>query len=271
MLQNVEGQGTELIQGGLVTLPNVFNLKPGQTPDCLNVNFNVDGSVEKMAGSTTLNSVAIMTATSAGFNPDSNNTIAASLEAYWKLDEASGTRSSSIGITDLIDKNTVGSTTGKSESAAVFVAANSEYLVVHSDSSTQFAPNSDWGMSLWIYVTASPTINRMILSKYPTRGADSPNIEQELFYTPAGNITWAVWKSDLNNVSITASKFGVVSTGAWHHIACWWDSANQLGYIQIDNSGLTINSASVASLNSGSIIHTRGAWRHIKLVLERVH
>ena len=50
------------------------------------------------------------------------------LIAYWRMDEASGTRADIIGSNDLADTNTVGSAAGLLGTAADFEASNSEYL-----------------------------------------------------------------------------------------------------------------------------------------------
>lgn len=57
-----------------------------------------------------------------------NSSLATNLVAYWKLDEASGTRVDSHGSNDLTDNNTVTSATGVINDGAYFTAANTEYL-----------------------------------------------------------------------------------------------------------------------------------------------
>lgn len=50
------------------------------------------------------------------------------LKAYWKMDEASGTRADSIGAYTLTDNNTVGSAVGKIGNCASMVQSAAEYL-----------------------------------------------------------------------------------------------------------------------------------------------
>lgn len=50
------------------------------------------------------------------------------LVAYWKMDEASGTRADSVGNWTLTDNNTVGSSTGKIGNCARMVAGSTESL-----------------------------------------------------------------------------------------------------------------------------------------------
>ena len=62
MIQGVQvlSAGSANLGGGLVTLPNFFTLPPSASPNCLNVKFNVDASVQKRLGATTLNTVAVV-------------------------------------------------------------------------------------------------------------------------------------------------------------------------------------------------------------------
>ena len=58
------------------------------------------------------------------FAKDTDGTLPTNLIAYWKLGEASGTRSDSKGSNNLTDNNTVTSAAGKWGTAGQFTAAN---------------------------------------------------------------------------------------------------------------------------------------------------
>jgi len=60
---------------GLNTLPNIFVHDPKNTPDCMNVKINNDGSVEKRLGTNTQNAASIGASSAVGFQVDSNNTL----------------------------------------------------------------------------------------------------------------------------------------------------------------------------------------------------
>ena len=64
------------------------------------------------------------------FTVDTTCTLPTNLIAYWKLDEASGTRNDSKGANHLTDNNTVTQAVGKVGNAAQFTLANSEYLSI---------------------------------------------------------------------------------------------------------------------------------------------
>ena len=59
MLRGTRQAGGSDLSGGLVTLPNFFNLKANQSPNCMNVVFLPGGTVEKRLGSSTMNTVSL--------------------------------------------------------------------------------------------------------------------------------------------------------------------------------------------------------------------
>src|SRR5258708_7847472 len=50
------------------------------------------------------------------------------LVSFWKLDEASGTRTDSVGSNNLTSNNSVGQSVGKVSNAAHFTATSNQYL-----------------------------------------------------------------------------------------------------------------------------------------------
>ncbi len=88
------------------------------------------------------------------------------LTAFWKMDEASGSRADSIGTSTLTDNNTVASGAGLVYSNAAFlVRANSEYLNCASNSALQSGGGAvDFAIGLWIKLAAVNSRD-IILSK----------------------------------------------------------------------------------------------------------
>lgn len=81
--------------------------------------------------------------------------LAASVAAYWKLDEASSTRADSEGTITLTDNNTVTSDTGKVyDLAAKFTAANSESLSTTDSGALTTLANSD--TDFWVAAWFNP-------------------------------------------------------------------------------------------------------------------
>ena len=59
MLRGTRQAGGSDLAGGLVTLPNFFNLDANQSPNCMNVVFNPGGSIEKRLGSSSTNTTLL--------------------------------------------------------------------------------------------------------------------------------------------------------------------------------------------------------------------
>ena len=151
---------------GLNTNPNVFSLTKDQYPNLMNVIVDHDGSLKKRLGTTTMNSTIIADSGGSGFSPD--NALTTSLQAWWNLNESSGDRKDSFGGHTLVDNNSVLQASGIKNAAALFVAANSEYLL-HVNTSTLTTGNVDFSMAAWFYLNStSPTLERTIISKIDT-------------------------------------------------------------------------------------------------------
>lgn len=67
MLQRTKTVGGSKLGGGLVTLPNFFNLDLTQTPNAIDVKFDIGGSIQKRFGATTINAASNVLPTSAGW------------------------------------------------------------------------------------------------------------------------------------------------------------------------------------------------------------
>lgn len=163
MLKNVaditsQGKGT-----GLNTQDNILGIDKSQSPNMMNVRVHFDGSLEKRLGSNTQNTVIIASSAGPGFNPVGSLT--ANLQAFWRMDEASGDRYDSFGNNILRDVNAVPSDGGIKNKSSLFVASNTSYLILE-NTATIATGDVDFSISSWIYLNStSPTVQRAIVSK----------------------------------------------------------------------------------------------------------
>ena len=135
--------------------------------------------------------------------------------AYWKLNEASGNRADSSGNGHtLTDGNTVGSTTGKTDTlAADFELDNNEYLTA--------ADHADWD-----YGTGDFTMCAWVKPETMTAGA------QTIFGRNTGGNSNAcdLWLTSSNIIfAIAAAPLAyatVLSAGTWYHIGAKRVSGN---------------------------------------------
>jgi|GEM_PF-1875776 len=173
------------------------------------------------------------------FNPDTGGTLTDDLVAYWKLDEASGTRIDVVGANDLTDNNTVGQATGIVNDAAQFVAANSEYLDI-ADNADLSMGDISFSLALWVYFDTKP-ISASPIGKwnqvddqreYRLRyiGGGTDRLQFEVSSTGGGGLS-----------SVNADNFGSPSTGEWIFVVCWHDATGDAIGIQVNNG--TANTA----------------------------
>lgn len=211
-------------------------------------------------------------------------TVKTSIAAYWKLDEASGTRADSVGTSNLTDNNTVTQAAGKINNAALFTAANSEYLSVASDTAL-VTGDIDYTLAGWVYFTSDPAsrVSR-IVSK-----SDTSKREYEFIYN-VSQFQWFVFDGTATSRGqANASNFGAAPASTWIFVVIWHDSVNNIVGIQVNNG--TANTASTtgaagsntgpfqmgnrAQLDAGNYFDGRldewGFWKRILTMAEKTY
>jgi len=193
---------------GLFTNSNIINANPNLSPNCMDIKWYFDNCIGKRFGSSTTNSVVIGSASAASWIIDSMGNLSTTLRSYWKMDEPSGIRFDAINRYNLADNNSVESITGIRGQAGVYVAANSESLLVGNTADLQSAAN--FTIAGWIYRNStSPTLTQTIVSK---RFSD---IERYVkLYLPCGGVNGATAFPDNSSFknSVTANGNAQVDT-----------------------------------------------------------
>lgn len=162
MLKNVQDITNQGKQTGLNTQDNILALEKSQSPDMMDVIVRFDGSIEKRFGSNTQNAVIIADSAAAGFSPA--GTLTGSLQAFWRLNEPSGTRYDSWSSHTLSNINSVGADGGILDKAALFVSANTQFLMIANTNT--LAGSSNFAISSWIRLNStSNTVQQTIVSK----------------------------------------------------------------------------------------------------------
>jgi hypothetical protein len=162
-----------------------------------------------------------------------------SLSAYWKLDEASGSRADSAGANTLTDNNTVTQNTGKVGNAAEFTAANSEYLSITDNASLSMGAGVRMTIAGWFYFTG----NTMGLAgKWPGGGQN----EYLLYINSSGVAQFFV---SSNGSAASSVGTATPTTSAFHFIAGRYDGTNIS--IRVDG-GAWVNLAYTADIFDGT-------------------
>jgi len=161
---------------GLNTNQHILDIEKDQSPNMMDVAIDFNGSPSKRMGSNTQNSTIISDSAAAAFSPNATN-LTNNLIAYWKLNEASGTRFDSYGGNHLTDFGGVGQTGGIKNQAANFILGNSSFLLIN-NTATLATGDIDFSISTWIYLNSTArTLEVPIVSKrdysQPYGGVDS--------------------------------------------------------------------------------------------------
>jgi hypothetical protein len=164
------------------------------------------------------------------------------LVAYWKLEEASGTRVDSHSTYDLTnDHNTVAQGTGILGNCADFEATNSEGLNTGSDF-TVLGGGSALSMSLWIKPESDQTGFRLVA------GVNDAGIETFQFWkNGTGNqYGFRLAGTTQGNINIAES---VIGTGSWKHVVCTWGSNTMTLYVNNSSQGTASTTGTLRSTN----------------------
>ena len=166
------------------------------------------------------------------------------LVAFWKLDEASGTRYDAVGSNHLTDVNTVGQADGKIGKAALFVAANDEYLSI-ADNADLSMGDIDFTVALWLYLDNKDD------NRYPIGKRSSTSFEYHLAFPVVTDRLRFYVSSDgtIDGLSsVYADSFGSPPTTTWMLVIMWHSADDNKIYIRVNNG--PIDSAD----------HSGGVW-----------
>ena len=162
--------------------------------------------------------------------------------AYWKLEEASGTREDSHGANDLTDNNTVGQAAGIIGNAASFIQANSEYLSI-ADNTDMSTGDISFFFSAWVYLSEL-TSTKIIVGKM-----DGVLDEYRLYYFASDTFYFEVF-GITTSLAVGSTTFGAPSANTWYNVVGKHDAAANLIGIAV-NAGTEDTSSYSAGVNNG--------------------
>jgi len=177
------------------------------------------------------------------FTVDTTCTLPTNLIAYWKLDEASGTRNDSKGANHLTDNNTVTQAVGKVGNAAQFTLANSEYLSI-ADNADLSAGDIGFTIACWVYPD-SIGVTQEVLEKAPA-GLGNEATEYEIRL----NGTTLTFRVGDNISPVNIDVAGAISAGVWHFIVAWHDPVANTINVQVNNGTIYSEARTTGSYNS---------------------
>jgi hypothetical protein len=162
------------------------------------------------------------------------STLNTGLVAYWKLDEASGDRTDTFGGL-VLTNHSAGSTTGKISNCTTFTSGSSHYM----QGGDVLDATTDFTIGFWGYKTTSPAATMTFIQK--GSGAFS---EYEIYHRSTTQKMAVVTN---NGTVVDETTVGVLATGAWFAVMCWFDSGSGTLYISVNDTAAASGSASVAN------------------------
>lgn len=183
------------------------------------------------------------------------------LQAYWKLNEASGYRLDSYGLNTLTDTNSVGQATGKIENAASFVRASNQYLS-HVDNAALRTGSVSFSMSFWLYPTDITTLFETVATKNGGAGQR----EWELFLYPSTqNSRLSFLTRNIGDTAWFEAIFLLtLVNNTWYHVYAEHNLTTGANGISVNNGAMVTTpfaSSSVAGNGDFMIGRSFGAER----------
>ncbi len=175
-----------------------------------------------------------------------------SLEAHWKLNEAtSAQRDDSHGsnnLTDVNDVEQISDGSNKIDEAAHFTNADSEYLAI-ADNASLSTGDIDYTITMWVYLDNKSTVQVLM-----SRRASSGSREYDLKYdNGADRFNFEVTTITGGAVATAqADNFGSPSTATWYFIVAWYDTSDDKARIQINNGTADVSAGTVVPGDGGS-------------------
>lgn len=166
-------------------------------------------------------------------------------ENLWLLNEASGTRADSWGLSlDLTDNNSVGSVSDGGELVALFDPASSEYLS-RAANGTELYPQGDYTFSIWFYPTGVTSNAYTLIAKNSASSIDRPFFAR-----------WFGNAFKLVSVSVTSSTGAAIGASSsllsfppneWHHLAFGYSTADKKCRVWANGSDVVESSAFIGA------------------------
>jgi len=160
------------------------------------------------------------------------------LVAYWKMDEASGTRSDSKSTNHLTDNNTVTQAVGKVGYAGQYATANLEYLSIADNAALSMGAGVTMTIACWVYLDSKLSYMGLV-SKWSAGDVEylldyDVSVDRFIFFTQK--------LDNSGSINVIANTFGSPSISTWYFIVCRYNGTA----INISVNNGTVDSAAFA-------------------------
>lgn len=174
------------------------------------------------------------------------------VKGRWSLDEASGTRATSVGTDALSDNGSVGSAAGKLGDCATF-DGTTQWLSA-ADSADLDASGGDWSFACWVYLTNNASVY-IVAGKWD----DGVDGEWRLYHSGSTFYFTAQVFDGGSAPQAAASTFGFPAINTWHHVVVRWKASTTTLSISVNGSANTDANAAAVQAHATAKAFTLGA------------
>jgi hypothetical protein len=201
-----------------------------------------------------------------GFGGGTVDSLLTGLEAWWSLDESSGTRTDSHNSIALTDNNTVASASGQISNGADFERADLDYLRIASPipSNLQFA-DEDFTIAGWVKIESVHTTPYYfpMISYNNGSGGTAANVAYQIVqYHNGSNYVCYFNVSDGSTRNLVESDTLSPPTATWYHIIAEHDATADTISIALNN-GTPQSTAHTAGCHAPAFPFTMSAFEHL--------
>lgn len=188
------------------------------------------GAVESVEGAevaalSDTTTISFTTIAAAASDVSTHSTLTTGLAEYWDFGEASGNRTGGHNSIVLTDTNTVTSTTGTDGNAALFTAANTEYLTVNDSShGGNLDITGDLTVSCRFKFTSFPSATSVVLVTKNVGASKSWFMDLEE-NAGALNLRLSVSSNGSSNTVNGYDIVGSIATGTWCRLTIMYDAS----------------------------------------------
>lgn len=174
--------------------------------------------------------------------------------AYWKMDEASGTRVDFFTGNDFTDSSSVGSRAGAANLAGDYVPASFDYLTRADTADVSIGANVDFTFSFW-FMLDSTASSLALFSKTSVAGSEEYDC---WFYTTDSKIHFYYWDSGGTQREAVSTTSIVVSTK--YNVVITYDQSNYKIYVNAGSAETTADSNDIRDSTSDLTVGYSPFW-----------
>ncbi len=163
------------------------------------------------------------------------NSLMQDLKAFWKMNEASGTRYDSVGTNHLLDNNTVGSFAGVIGIGSSFVDEQNESLTIDDNDDLSVDGEQDFSISTWFNIDGNEGWTAL-LGKFS--GSWASAVEYALRRENGSGKLGFLVSNGVGTTLVVSNS--VISLGSWHHVIVSRDTTAGLLNMYYDGVGSSI-------------------------------